>query len=179
MFSRDSGDTSFRTGGVPSTDADENSVPIVPVSPAEKRGWMRAFAERQSADDVSQRLLGALDATETDGSLQAFDGVLAASPSLARRWRRHYRDKILERVDAWARANDVSLALLAAAPKVAVPRSYGVTGTHPAAASASPRGSGDRTFDEDEFRANVCRVVMQMPLADLLRIPLPAEYMLR
>lgn len=139
---------------------------------------MQAFASRQADSEVRARLLAALAADSSD---ERFRAVAAESNNLARRWSRHYRDQVLERVDAWAQANGVPADILEVKPGQEPP---GSSSGHGVDVSGNPYGAatlavGKREVDVERLRDLICEAVREMPLSDLLRLPIPAEYMLR
>ncbi|WP_161968853.1 UPF0158 family protein [Curtobacterium oceanosedimentum] len=146
--------------------ADER-IRIPSVSRDEHVAWMQEFASDQSDHEVRDALIeGLSDADPARG----FARVLRQHDASARRWKRFLRERIIDRAVAWAINHDLD-------PQVVVAGGSDRPAS-PASNDASRRSDApvERT---DELRHQIMTVLASMPLSELMRLPIPIEYMFR
>ncbi|QWF22366.1 hypothetical protein KM427_01005 [Nocardioides sp. LMS-CY] len=173
-WQRDSG----RIVGPMSDQPDDGSewVELRPLTRAELTSWMRAFAEGVQDPTRNAELLASLD---TASSVENFNAQVRSHQGTARRWGRFYRDHVMRHAFRWAEDNSVPRERLFRAGD------GGERPSPPAALSDKLReGPGDTHGDdlanyESRARAAVISAVERMPLAELLRLPIPVEYLIR
>lgn len=173
-WQRDSG----RIVGPMSDQPDDGSewVEMRPLTRAELTSWMRAFAEGVQEPKRNAELLASLD---TASSVENFNTQVRLHQGTARRWGRFYRDQVMRHAFRWAENNSVPRERLFRA---------GDGGARPTPSTALSdklrEGTGgarrdDLTSYESRARAAVITAVERMPLAEVLRLPIPVEYLIR
>jgi len=155
------------------------TVPLTPPGHDELRGWMTAFAARTGPGAFSDELESCVAADDGGASFRAF---MQNNQNAGRRWRRFLREKIVTFALEWATLNGLPSSTVVAAPATpSGPRADAGAPTRDAAASsATPihAGLGADAYDA-EVRSRLVSAVREMPLADLLKLPIPVEYLLR
>lgn len=143
----------------PGTDTDAVLVPT--ITSDVMVGWMRAFAERQG-DGTRQALATALDSADP---IRDFDMEVRRTSNLERRWKRDLHTNVTRHVLAWAARHEIPLTDLQVDPE-------------PPASPTEPPQVPQRR-DEEVLRRRILRALESMPLSELLKIPIPVEYVLR
>jgi len=135
-----------------------DSVLVPTISAGDMQAWMEQFAAQQHAA-TETKLRAALG--EDDAS-RAFEKQTRLISGLERRWRRTVRTHVTARLRSWAGTNSIPLDDLVADPSDEV--------------AADLPGDLD---PEGALRQRILRALSAMPLNELLRIPVPIEYILR
>lgn len=168
-FNRNTGRTRTLPDGAEAS-ADEVIVPV--LSDTELLSWITEFVDGIASPQAQQKLSAALDAHEP---IEAFYDELNSHQNVSRRWSNRYRQLLTQRADAWADDNGIPRQFLRetrTAQHEAHLRDF------PASTSklSIPAAASDTELGE---RALILRAVERMSLAELLRLPIPAEYLLR
>lgn len=195
--------THYWPEGIPAgSDADQ--VPVLPISTAQQLEWMRDFTERERDAEVREALEVALrDPKAPDKSFRA---AVRDRESLSRRWGRHFRALVMSAAEDWARLNGLELAAIIRDSRTPghgdqlgkTAPAAGASGAHLAPSSERATASkadnlvddvlrfsgswatgADRAMDDSELRIRLLKAIASMPLGELLRLPIPAEYLLR
>ena len=142
----------------------DGTIPVPFLSKDERLQWMRSFAESETGDPRDQ-LTEALRAEDPVGS---FHRVVRANDSLKRRWNRHLRRNVLDTALAWARENGIADGDIFVAPAERKAHS----------AAPEPPATGRVPANDEQIRQRVLGILAEMPLHELLRLPIPLEYSL-
>ncbi len=147
-------------------------IEIEPISAEEQVRWMGQFVESLSDSDVQASLRDALGGPTP---LQAFVRRVRAT-GVGVSWSAELTRHVATVIEDWASSHGLELDIMDRTER-AVPR--------PATLSTQrldpQRVATRRVLDEavaDLLRSKLHRAIDRMPLADLLRLPLPAEYLL-
>lgn len=150
-------------------------VELAPLPRDEVIGWMQDFVATLDDPERAMKLNHTL---KTASGYESFTTQVRGHQGTARKWGRFYRDHVMRHAFTWADANSV--------PRENVLQP---AGRHPAASSPDtpsqsrsatiPASTTDAAHYERRVRAAVASAVERMPLADLLRLPIPAEYLIR
>ena len=150
---------------------------IVPLSRGDQLKWMRDFVSRLPAGAERDQLTGAL---ADEPPLSAFTGAIRALPALQRAWRRNLTDQVTAAITRWILRENITVDIYRMPPT--------------RRDETSDRISADRVEAEDRARSRrryrmrpihqmtcVSRCSKPWPtfLSELLRLPIPAEYLLR
>ena len=148
----------------------------IPENPrSATRDLMLAFLEQVPAGTPKSRLEEAL-LDESDPEKKFVDALRGESRLLAR-WRADQTDHYSRVVEEWAKTHEVSADLYEAKPEP--PRVRGASARrHVPASHPREREAGLSSGEIQVLRARVIAAVQRMPLADLLRMPIPIEYLL-
>lgn len=133
-------------------------VEITPVSREDTLALMWQFASDQG-ELGRGRLTAALGQEPAAGRFTATVKLLG----LAGLWHIARAQQVVDAITAWATANSVEVDILEK-PELQ-PVAVRLTDSHPPA------------WSEDETRSRVIRAVQQMSMGELLRLPIPVEYM--
>jgi len=139
---------------------------ISPIAESLQRTWMASYAA-QLTDEADRR---ALEATlETDRPIPAFTRLVIGLPG-GGGWKRYRTRKVLDEMYKWASKNGLELEPFATkAPGGAPAGSYSKAGL----------STQDSAGPTDEARKRrVLAALERMPLAELLRLSIPVEYLI-
>jgi hypothetical protein len=148
-------------------------VELPTVSRSQFAGWVKEFASTQH--EPAKSTLAASGPVEVKDELRKF------APAVRRAWFRFLRTRVAEMLDQWAGQNDIDPRFVFAPPATPT-RPAGMSSTRPQlgedqvvrqARIASPGAS------VEDLRRTVIRAVSEMSRSDLLRLPIPLEYLLR
>ena len=130
--------------------------------------WMREYSESLEDKRHARVLLSLLKADEKPAN--AFMTYLRDHEGLSPDWNLLKTAKVRAVIEAWIRDNKLTRDILEG------PAAQGEGGP---TLSSQPASAGEVTLvpDEDRVRKLVLRAVSRMPLADLLRLKIPVEYM--
>lgn len=128
--------------------------------------WMHEFARNESGEDRA-RLEAVLTSSD---ALDAFAEAVRRPAPLARRWRRAFRSQATAVLERWATENGLTLTSLAAPA---------TQSQHATSSGSSPGVDALDGADEAALRKKILDVLAAMPLGELLRLPIPVEYVLR
>lgn len=147
--------------GAPSS---AGEIPVPSVGASTTVAWMRQF--------IAEHLPGDLQTDHDEVNVRPSEllRVIRASTSTARKWNDTLRVHVLLRIQSWLSANHLKWEDLK-------PQTLPVT---PAEPSRGPV-SAESHFGHNsavEVRSRVVEAVGKMSLADLLRLPIPIEYLL-
>lgn len=140
----------------------ERFVEIKPVPFIDQLAWMREFAD--SLDDAAMKT--ALQrALESERPARAFAQIVRGVPQLADAWFTQLFRKVADTIQSWGEQNSLEVEFLEPVPR----RSLG-----------PPRIAGPAVgpVSEAKVRERLHAAIERMPLADLLRISLPVEYLI-
>lgn len=141
--------------------------------------WMRDFVAELPEAEQRDRLAESLDA---DDPVAHFNGVLRSDPAMTRSWRKYHRSRVTAVVDAWAIANDIpkeDLRARSASNEGRLVDEHSLGGDPPSIPSNNWAPNPLDASGSDAVRQRVVRAVELMPLSELLRLPIPVEYLLR
>jgi hypothetical protein len=142
-------------------------VAIDPISEATTLAFMRSFATTREGDG-QKRLLGALDGSNP---ASAFTREIRLTPGLAQVWHISRARQVAEHLAEWAKKNDVTVEIVEQRP-----RREGVP-TEKGADALDGRSQEPATIEFDRVRESVIEAVRRMPVSDLLRLPIPIEFL--
>jgi len=132
--------------------------------------WMREFSESLSEKRHGRLLISILNGD--DRPANAFMNYLRANNQLSPEWNMFKTARVRSVIESWIRKNNLGPEVLEAASGQAENGKAKV----PAAQSAG-QAEADGAQDEERIRKLVLAAVSRMPLADLLRLQIPVEYM--
>lgn len=147
-------------------------VEIAGISEDETMSQMRTFAESITDPGTREELIGAL--TENARPASSFRRIVQREANLASEWHQFRAQLVADSISAWATKNQVHLANIVRDPQ---PR-YEQHGSE----RLYQRRAGNSTPDdgsEASLRARVLDALARMPTSELLRLRVPAEYLLR
>lgn len=146
-------------------------IELLPLTRNELVAWMRAFIEMVGDPDKAAGLSAAV---ATPSGPQAFIAEVRAHQGSARKWGRFYREHVMQRAFSWAEDNSVPReALLQPAAN-----EHHASVAPEAKAQTPHAASRDDADYEKRVRAAIASAVEQMPLAELLRLRISAEYLI-
>lgn len=151
----------------------EDLVELPTVSAAQFSGWIQEFAATQS--EPARSTLAAWDPTHAKDQLRKF------APSVRRGWYRFLRGRVAEMLEGWAAQSGVDERLVFAPPPAPwTPVQTASAGGHrPASRESSYSSPSSADASVEDLRRIVIRAVSEMSRAELLRLPIPLEYLLR
>jgi Uncharacterised protein family (UPF0158) len=141
-------------------------VPITPISEADTIATMKSFAEG-CEEKVGKRLL---DALNEDNPASKFTREIRIIPGLAQKWHLVRTRQVAEYLSSWSIENKVSIQFLER-----YPRRIGESLHAGPAVSAGNRLP--TVFDTEGIREAVIAAVRVMPMADVLRLAIPVEFL--
>jgi hypothetical protein len=168
--------TKSRLTGERQVGAESATAELKPIPTDEIVGWMTAFVRALSESEVSAALADALTSSRP---VDSFKSVVRSNQGIARKWGKFYREHVVRHALSWAEANDIQRAQIVDGPRpgpVAAPT--GGSEVVPAKAAST---SADLTVGSDYealVRSKVADAIQRMPLPDLLRLPVPAQYLI-
>ncbi len=147
-------------------------IAIEPIGRDVQDGWMREFTEGLDNAPGARQLLA--EALGSPARFQAFVQTIHTL-GLTHSWHSWRLSKVGTHIDEWAARNNVMIdAFETPAPLRAAPSlSEGLTSIQ----ATAQVGEGE--FDLETVRTTMHRAIDKMGLADLLRLPIPAEHLLR
>jgi hypothetical protein len=153
--------------------APHSFVAISPISMEKQLAWMREFAntlEEPSRSALAKALGGGRP-------FAAFTQLVRETPGLARDWSSFRVVRVSELISQWL--NDHQLkASIEAPPLTAAPAERGTrTEIRRSSSFRAERLSGTQTT-EDVVRTRLHQAIDRMTLADLLRLSVPAQYLI-
>jgi hypothetical protein len=143
------------------------AIPRIPFET--QLDWMRKYSESLENERHARRLLSLLKADEKPAN--AFMTYVRDYGELGHDWNMLKTAKVRSMIEAWSRENNLTPDILES-PTVQAESSD-------ATLSSKPTSTEEETAapEEDRVRKLVLRAVNRMPLADLLRLKIPVEYM--
>ncbi|MBK7581134.1 MAG: hypothetical protein IPI67_13080 [Myxococcales bacterium] len=142
------------------TQEDAGFAKIESISPAEHLAFAQSFT--RTAPEAWQGILGA--ALTEPFWFRAFTTALRRDQQLFLTWNRARTGWVQQRIEGWAKENDVSLAspVSVVSPVQQATSGVGVSGVRP----------------PERARERILAAVSRMPLSELLTLPIPAQYWL-
>lgn len=145
-------------------------VTIEPFSPEQTEDWMRAFVGSLDEGGARSALESALTSSRP---IRAFVRI-ALQLGIKDQWNSFRAARVRERIEGWADENELTVDLQVEQRPITMPSLRRPPG--------SPRPRQD-TWPSDRvslenLRDQVCAAVKQMSRADLLRLPIPLEYVI-
>ncbi|MHB8687543.1 MAG: hypothetical protein ACYDB4_10160 [Candidatus Dormibacteraceae bacterium] len=137
-------------------------VEIAPITQETQVRWMREFTEELPSGDAKQALTAALATTHPAAFFARLVMALPEAPA----WKHFRLERVVAEIQEWAHQHQVTIDLFGRPTGIVAP----ATPAEPA-----PIGQPERLRSE-ELRRKILRAVEKMPLSDLLRISIPAEY---
>jgi hypothetical protein len=143
---------------------------ISPITREDQLLWMRGFVDQLSSDAEREELSLALG---TERPLSAFAEALRKTPKIQREWYQALSGHVITKITEWATEEGLGIDIF----QMSVPprRKSGRADE----ASTTSRVSTGQDGSPDALRKQVLDAVARMPLSELLRLPIPAEYLLR
>jgi hypothetical protein len=155
--------------------APERHVRITPLSSGEHRAAAGTFIAGLPNDDTRRAELDA--ALGASMWFKEFTGVLRRYADLNVRWRRHRSAIVVARIRAWMAEAHLDIRDAFA---VARPRRLHVVERRLDPDDETPRKNANaEIIGSNQIREQLLRAVAEMSTAELLRLPIPAEYVLR
>jgi hypothetical protein len=152
-------------------------VPIPLLSRDMQLQWMRQFASHLSDEEATRELLEGLDGAEP---VSSFSRLIRTHTGLSDKWQQDLREHVLVEIENWAEENRIPTADLTPQPVTSTPQgSSAHTSTVLPSGTADAGAAGPTAHDGEALRAQVLAALERMTLAELLRLPIPAEYLLR
>lgn len=153
----------------------------VPVPTSDEwLAWMRDFAEHLEPKSAAASLLSSLELEDPESSFRAAIGL---QPQIRRRWEGYLRVALMDRMQAWSKEQGIAFEeLLDARPQTGSDQpslkqraSYVAQSWADGQSTATVRTS----TSEEDMRRQVFEVLAKLPLAELLKLPIPLEYTIR
>ena len=133
-------------------------VEITPISQGEQLAWMREFADAETDSPLKTDLHAALGAERPAAE---FAARLRQTPTALHRWNRWREQRVATVIQEWARNNQLELSLYEAQAR-----------------PAEPTGLFTGTLDDEMLRRRLHEAIDKMPAPELLRLPIPLEYLI-
>lgn len=140
-------------------DKADRFVEITPISQDAQLAWMREFADAETDSPLKSELQIAL---RSDRPAAAFATRLRQSPTCLHRWNRLRELRVAAVIQEWARNHHLDVAVYEERQQQLVER---------------PRLFAE-TVDDQTLRQRLHEAVDKMPVAELLRLPIPLEYLI-
>jgi hypothetical protein len=125
---------------------------------------MRAFAQAWPEDADRQAMQRTLSVPEPERAAGEFSRLLRLRAPVAAAWHVTRMRQVAGAIEEWATRHRVTVDYVVEAPR---PRR-----------EQSPSPARRVSVNEEQLRALLVQAVQRMPLADLLRLPVPAEFLL-
>lgn len=146
--------------------------------------WMRTFTATLREGDVS---LALADALASPRPADSFKTAVRANQGVARKWGKFFRENVTRHAFEWADSNGIQRAEIidwrrtSAARTQQTDTSKADATAHPASRAEEPTESrpSDGADYEALVRSSIATAVERMPLSDLLRLPIPAQYLIK
>jgi Uncharacterised protein family (UPF0158) len=140
-------------------------VRITPISMDETLAVMRAFAETLADPDERGELQAALTRARPAA---AFAAVVRSRPDLARGWHLVRLQDVADRISEWAARHDIAVDFIRTSQQVSSSGDAGLRAEDGIVAGRSA----------EALRAAILGAVERMPLSELLKLPIPVEYLI-
>jgi hypothetical protein len=150
---------------------------IRPLSREDQLRWMKAFVDGLQSGDDKDRLHAAL---REDRPAAAFVEAIRANADLERAWHRKFTERVTAAITEWMLEQDLTVDIYRSSSRLST--SAASSRPEPTTLTKAVRRAGLDSAGEDHaeaLRQQVLDAVGRMPLTDLLRLPIPAEYLLR
>ena len=153
-------------------------IQITPVSPDEQMEWAKSFVETlaSGSDSAAEQLASALDQPKPLG---AFTALIKLDSQLAGDWARWRETRLVREIRAWSELNGLRLEPYVSTTTAS--RGADVVKHHHSAFNTSSSyltSANDLEVDLAPIRDKILAALSRMPTADLLRLSIPAEYLL-
>jgi hypothetical protein len=134
-------------------------VEIAPIAQDVQLAWMREFADAEIDSPFKLELQAALRDNRPAG---AFATRLRQSPTALHRWNRSREQRVAAVIQEWAANHQLDLTIYDEPQRrvVEAPRLF------------------VETMDDQTLRERLHEAIDKMPLAELLRLPIPLEYLI-
>ncbi len=151
---------------------------IIPLTEDDQIAWMRDFVDQLRERPESYTLEKAL---QGDRPIASFVETINQMPGLQRAWRQTLSRRVTSRITDWLREEqlDIDIYQLPFKPKSRTSGADAVSPREPKNILRSGITSVHQGAPSEELRRQVLEAVARMPLTELLRLPIPAEYLLR
>jgi len=149
---------------------------IIPLSRNDQLQWMRTFVSQLPPGQERDGLQAALDA---DHPLSAFVETIRELPDVERSWRHTFTEEVTSAITRWMRQERLTVDIYHMPSTLG-----GEPARHNRAAGSRANTSAEQPTlvphadSADELRRQVLDAVARMSLSELLRLPIPAEYLL-
>lgn len=147
-------------------------VPIRPLSTDETLAAMRSFADGWPNGVERAELLQSLEAASPQEAAVAFTRRVKHHPPAASHWHQTRMKQVADAIADWAASNSIELTYIVDSERRTAPASTRES------AAPGPR-SQDAASESEAMRRKILEAVGRMPLSELLRLPIPAEYLIR
>ena len=150
---------------------------IVPLSPSDQLRWMQAFVSELPSGQERQQLSQAL---EEEHPLAAFARCIRMFPDAERSWRVKFTEEVTSAVTRWMRQERLTTDMyhMPSSPDAEPRRPTMTTGPKTESSAWAIAMVGYNAESPDDLRQQVLKAVSRMSLSELLRLPIPAEYLL-
>lgn len=146
-------------------DSPDKYLPVAPIGRDLQASWMAEFVGALGPSPERDLLAAAL---RQERPLAAFAAAVRSMPALGDAWRAELTGRVARVIQEWASEHGVELD---------------VHGPRPARAPRRPVGPSPTAAVDDQWeqaaRRRILDALERLPLADLLRLPIPAELLLR
>lgn len=134
-------------------------VEITSISQDEQLAWMREFADAEADSPLNAELRAAL---RTERPAGEFAARLRRTPTALHRWNRWREQRVATVIQEWAQNHQLDLAVY----------------EEPQQRLAEPAGLFTERVDDETLRRRLHEAIDKMPVPDLLRLPIPLEYLI-
>lgn len=134
-------------------------IEITPIPQPQQLAWMSEFADAEADAPLKTELQAAL---QTDRAAGAFAARIRQTPTAFHRWNRWREQRVAAVIEEWARGHHLDVAIHEEPPRRLAESSRLFVG-----------GVDDQTLREQLHKA-----IDKMPVAELLRLPIPLEYLI-
>jgi Uncharacterised protein family (UPF0158) len=150
---------------------------IVPLSRDDQLRWMRTFVRQLPSGEERDQLNAALD---DDHPLSTFVGRIRTIPGAERSWRRTFTEEVTSAITRWMRQQNLTADIYHMPSTMSgEPARHARAGSPKTGAAVRQSTLIQHKADSpDELRQQVLEAVARMSLSELLRLPIPAEYLL-
>lgn len=141
---------------------------IVPSTQEDQIRWIDAFIDQLAPGEERDLLTATLDHNRP---IAAFAATISDLPDYQKAWRQTLSRNVTTRITEWVLEQQLTIDIYHQPRPVSSSRPETISG---------PRQTSDtQSQPANELRRQVLEAVARMPLSELLRLPIPVEYLLR
>jgi hypothetical protein len=150
---------------------------IMPLSREDQLQWMRTFVSQLPPGEERDQLNAAL---HNDHPLSAFVAAIRVHQDIERSWRHTFTEEVTSAITRWMRQEHLTADIyhMPSMPNGEPVRHVSAVGTKTDRSAQQPILVRQKADSPDELRRQVLEAVARMSLSELLRLPIPAEYLL-
>ncbi len=158
-----------------------STVPLNPIPASKVVDWMRTFTAALSDTETTRALA---DSLTSPSPIESFKSVLRSHQGLARKWGKYYRQHVTRYAFEWADSHGIPRVEVVDSSRLSAPQAQSSLvqpdPNQSASAHPAPAASLGATSEYEALvRSRIAEAVNEMPLVDLLRLPIPAQYLIR